>query len=53
MTITTIVCAVLLFVVAAWVLWPERGDNGGQNAAYVVIVGVLSVIGGFVLGTGG
>lgn len=53
MTFTAIVCAVLLFLVAVFVLWPERGDNGGQNAAFVVIVAVLSTIGGLVLGAGG
>lgn len=53
MSITIIVCAVLLFLVSAAVLWQERGDNGGQNVAFVVIVGVLSAIGGTVLGIGG
>lgn len=53
MSLTIIVCAVLLFLVAVAVLWPERGDNGGQNAGFIVIVGVLSAIGGVVLGMGG
>lgn len=53
MSLTQIVCAVLLFVVAVFVLWGERGDNGGQNALFVVLVGVLSGIGGLVLGLGG
>jgi hypothetical protein len=42
---------VMLFVVAATALWQERGTTGGENAFFVVVVGVLSAIGGFVIVT--
>jgi len=53
MSLTQIVCAILVFAVAAAVLWHERGDNAGQNAFFAVVVGVLSAFGGFVLGLSG
>lgn len=45
--------AVLFFVVAGLALWNERGNTAAQNAYFVVVVGVLSAIGGFVVTTVG
>ncbi len=44
-----ILISVMLFVVAAMALWQERGSTGGQNVFFVVVVGVLSTIGGFII----
>ncbi|MCB0916055.1 MAG: hypothetical protein H6525_06155 [Actinobacteria bacterium] len=48
-----ILVSVLLFVVAATALWAERGKTGGENVFFVVVVAVLSAIGGLVVNAAG
>jgi hypothetical protein len=38
----------ILFLVTAYVLWSERG-TGGEIAFFVVVIGVLSSIGGLIV----
>lgn len=41
--------AIMLFIVAVVALWGERGKSGGENAFFVVVIGVLCAIGGLIV----
>lgn len=49
MSVAFPIAMLLLFVVCAFVLWSEKGKTAGEVAFFVVVLGVLSAIGGLVI----
>ncbi len=49
MTVGLVIMTLLLFVVCGGILWQDRGSSAGSTVGSVVMLAVLTVIGGLVL----